>query len=59
MVDAFFARTQTSVGIGQTIDFSVINRNVSLNKILLMWFIIFPFNCLQTEHLVKAFKCSK
>jgi len=28
---------------------SFINRNVSLRQILLTWFNIFPFNCLQTE----------
>ena len=28
---------------------SFINRNVSLKQILLTWFNIFPFSCLQTE----------
>jgi len=29
--------------------FSFVNRNVSLKRILLTWFNIFPFSCLQTE----------
>ena len=29
--------------------FSFINRNVSPTQILLTWFNIFPFSCLQTE----------
>jgi len=29
--------------------FSFINRNVSLKQILLTWFNIFAFSCLQTE----------
>jgi len=29
--------------------FSFINRNVSLKQILLTWFNIFPFSCLQRE----------
>jgi len=29
--------------------FSFINRNVTLKQILLTWFNIFPFSCLQTE----------
>jgi len=29
--------------------FSFINRNVSIKQILLRWFNIFPFSCLQTE----------
>jgi len=30
LVDALFVRTQTSFGIGQTVYFSFINRNVSI-----------------------------
>jgi len=29
--------------------FSFINRNISINQILLTWLIIFPFSCLQKE----------
>jgi len=29
--------------------FSFINRNVSLKQVLLTWFNIFSFSCLQTE----------
>jgi len=29
--------------------FSFISRNVSLKQMLLTWFNIFPFSCLQTE----------
>jgi len=29
--------------------FSFINRNVALKQLLLTWFNIFPFSCLQTE----------
>jgi len=49
LVDALFARTQISFGIGQTVSFSFINRNVYMKQILLAWFIIFPVSCLQTE----------
>jgi len=49
LLDALFARTQTSFGVGQTVYFSFINTNVSIKQILLTWFIIFPISCLQTE----------
>jgi len=49
LVDVHFARTQTSLGIGQKVYFSFINRNVSIKQILLTGFIIFPISCLQTE----------
>jgi len=29
--------------------FSFINRNASIKQMLLTWFNIFPFTCLQTE----------
>jgi len=43
LVYAVFARTQTRFGIGRTVCFSFINRNVSTKQILLTWFITFPF----------------
>ena len=49
LANALFARTQTSFGVGQTVYFSFINRNVSSKQILFTWFIIFPFSCLQME----------
>jgi len=49
LVDVLFARTRTSFGIGQTVYFSVVNRNVSIKQILLTCFILFPISCLQTE----------
>jgi len=35
LVYALFARTQTSFGIGQTVYFSFINRNVPIKQVLL------------------------
>jgi len=35
LVDALFARTQTSFGIGQIVHVSFINRNGSMKQILL------------------------
>ena len=49
LIDALFAQTWTSFGIGQTVNFSFINRNVSIKQILLTCFILFPISCLQTE----------
>jgi len=49
LVDALFARTRTSFGIGQTVHFSFINRNISIKQILVTYFILFPISCLQTE----------
>jgi len=49
LVDALFAQTQTNFGVGKTVRFSFINRNVSIKHILLTWFIIFPISCLKTE----------
>jgi len=49
LVDALSARIQTRFGICQTVYFSFINRNVSIRKKLLTWFIISPFSCLQKE----------
>ena len=51
LADALFARTQTCFGIGQTVYFKHINKNVSIKQIglLLTWFIIFPICCLQTK----------
>jgi len=39
----------TGFGIGQTVHFSFINRNISTKQILLTCFILFPLSCLQTE----------
>jgi len=44
-----FSRNRTSFGIGQTVYFSFINRNVSIQQILLTCFILFPIRCLQTK----------
>jgi len=52
LVDALFARTQTHFGNGQTVYFSIINRNVSVKQILLTWFIVFPFSCGKRRNLV-------
>jgi len=49
LADAGFARTQTGFGIGQTMYFSFINRNVSIKQIILTCYILFPISCLQTE----------
>jgi len=38
LVDAIFARTRTSFGIGQTVYFSFINKNVSIEQILLRYY---------------------
>ena len=39
----------TPPGIGQTIYFSFINRNVSIKQVLFTCFILFAISCLQTE----------
>jgi len=54
LVDALFARTQTSFGTGQTVHVSFINRNGSMKQILLTWFMIFPFSCLQTQEFSRS-----
>jgi len=56
LVDALFTRTQARFGIGQTVYFSFIYRNVSIKQILLTWFIIFPISCLQTEESSQSIK---
>jgi len=56
LVEVLFTRTQARFGIGQTVYFSFINRNVSIKQILLTWFIIFPINCLQTEESSQSIK---
>jgi len=58
LVDALFARTQTSFGIGQTVYFSFINRNVSIMQMLFTWFITFSFS-LQKEESSQSIKFRK
>jgi len=45
----FLHELETSFGIGQTVYFSFIDRNVSIKQILITWFSIFSLSCLQTE----------
>jgi len=59
LVDTLFARTWTSFGVGQTVYFSFINRNVSIKQILLTCFILFTISSLQTEESSQAFTFSK
>jgi len=57
LVDALFARTPTSFGVGQTVYFSFINTNVSIKQILLTCVILFYVSS-KHRNLVKGFKFS-
>jgi len=59
LADTFFARTRKSVGIGQTVYFSFINRHVSIKQTLLHVSSFSQLVVCKRRNLFKAFRFSR